>query len=792
MRVTRRQMLERSAASAASLSLSATTARATAFTADKPTPPGEHRLWYQRPASKWVEALPVGNGRIGAMIFGGVGRERLQLNEDTLWGGGPYNPVNPEARGALDEVRRLISIGDYAAAETLSNEKLMARPISQMPYQTLGDLILEIPGLSDEADNYVRALDLRTAQATTQFTHAGRRYTRTILACPVHQVIAVHLQCDKPGGLDCQFRFETPHRSEASTTANTLILSGRNGDANGISGALRFEARLHVRHRGGALAQGDKALELSGATEATLLIAMATSFRRYDDVSGDPAALNSARIAAASTLDFATIAADARKEHTRLYAGVDLDLGTTAASRLPTDQRIIQGEQIDDPGLATLYFNYGRYLLIGSSRPGSQPANLQGIWNESLNPPWQSKYTININTEMNYWPAELTGLAECTAPLIQMVRELAESGARTAQQMYGARGWVVHHNTDLWRATAPIDGAQWGLWPTGGAWLCTHLWERYSYGRDRAYLESVYPLMRGAALFFVDTLQRDPKTGHRVTNPSNSPENPHPHGTTICAGPAMDNQILRDLFDQTIEAAAILGVDPDLAAALKTLRAKLPPDKIGAQGQLQEWMEDWDAKAPEQDHRHVSHLYGLYPSQQINVIDTPALTAAAKRTLELRGDESTGWATAWRINLWARLRDGERAHQILRFLLGPGRTYPNMFDAHPPFQIDGNFGGTAGIVEMLVQQHGDRIITLPALPRAWPKGHAYGLRARGNLTIDLDWDDGKLRSIRLASPLAGTRIVQIGDQQIRVPLSPGAPARIDAGALQAKAKRRES
>jgi alpha-L-fucosidase 2 len=392
--------------------------------------------------------------------------------------------------------------------------------------------------------------------------------------------------------------------------------------------------------------------------------------------------------------------------------------------------------------------------------------------------PWEAKYTVNINTQMNYWPAEVTALSECTEPLVRMVRELAITGERTARTMYGARGWVCHHNTDLWRATAPIDGAQWGLWPTGGAWLCTHLWDRYDYGRDVEYLRSVYPVMRGAALFFIDTLQRDPVTGRLVTNPSLSPENAHPHHASICGGPAMDQQILRDLFDQVIRAAAVLGGDAEFAAELAKARERLAPDRIGAQGQLQEWQEDWDAAALEQNHRHVSHLYGLFPSGQIDPDRTPALAAAARRSLEMRGDESTGWATAWRANLWARLRDGEHAHRILRFLLAPGRTYPNMFDAHPPFQIDGNFGGTRAIVEMLMQSRDDDILLLPALPRAWPTGSIKGLRARGRCRVDLSWRSGALQEVVLAGDVAGPRRVRLGTSAVQIALAPGRVVRL--------------
>ncbi|MCH8686204.1 glycosyl hydrolase family 95 catalytic domain-containing protein [Pedomonas mirosovicensis] len=475
----------------------------------------------------------------------------------------------------------------------------------------------------------------------------------------------------------------------------------------------------------------------------------------------------------ASQRSFARIAEETTAAHRALFRRVAIDLDTTAASLLPTDERVRQSESVDDPALAALYYQYGRYLLICSSRPGSQPANLQGIWNESIRPPWGSKYTININTEMNYWPAEPTNLAECAEPLFAMVRDLAETGARTAKTMYGARGWVVHHNTDLWRATAPIDGAKFGLWPTGGAWLCTHLWDHYDYNRDRAFLAKAYPLMRGAALFFLDTLVVDPKTGWLVTNPSLSPENGHGHGSSLAAGPTMDMQILRDLFGQIIAASEILGTDRAFAKEVEAARKRLAPSRIGKQGQLMEWQEDWDADANDLHHRHVSHLYGLFPSWQISVDATPELAQAARRSLEIRGDKATGWATAWRINLWARLRDGDRAHSILRFLLGPERTYPNLFDAHPPFQIDGNFGGTAGITEMLMQSDGTGIRLLPALPGAWPAGSITGLRARGGCTVSLGWNNGQLAWARIGATVATRQQVRAGARALTLDLAPG-------------------
>jgi len=737
------------------------------------------RLWYRQSASEWIEALPVGNGRIGAMVFGGTATERLQLNEDTLWSGGPYNPVNPEARSALPEVRRLIDVGRFAQAQKLADAKLMARPLSQMAYQTLGDLTITMPDQGPvDPQGYLRELDLDAALAATSFTTNGVTWRREVVASPDHQVIAIHLSADKPGAVSCSIALTSPHRAQLKTERDTLVLSGRNGDAHGVEGALRFEARVRVLPQGGSIEAKTDAIRVNSADAVTILIAMATSYRRFDNVSGDPSAITTSQIEAASSHSFARIAADTATAHRKFYRRVTLDLGETEAAHRPTDERVRTSESSDDPALAALYFQYGRYLLICCSRPGSQPANLQGIWNDSTDPPWGSKYTININTEMNYWPAEVTALGECVEPLVRLVRELAETGARTAREMYGARGWVAHHNTDLWRATAPIDGAMWGLWPAGGAWLCTHLWEHHDYHRDVDFLRSVYPLMRDAALFFVDTLQTDPATGLLVTSPSLSPENPHPQGASICSGPAMDRQILRDLFGQVARATDILGVDEHLAAEIAACRSRLAPDRIGAQGQLQEWLQDWDSAAPEPDHRHVSHLYGLHPSHQINPDETPELAAAARKSLELRGDESTGWATAWRANLWARLRDGEHAHRILRYLLGPERTYPNLFDAHPPFQIDGNFGGTAAIAEMLVQSREDIIHLLPALPRAWPTGSVRGLRTRGACTIDIEWRAGELVTAKLTGQLGGSRIVRLGERSIRVTLKPGQPVRL--------------
>lgn len=733
-------------------------------------------LWYRQPATLWTEALPVGNGRLGAMVFGGVARERLQLNEATLWSGGPYDPVNPAARAALPEVRALIAVGRYAEAEKLANARVMATPLTQMAYQPLGDLILELAE-AGEASAYRRSLDLATATAETQFTVGGTRFRREVYAALDDAVIVVRLRGDKPFGLSVGMA--SPQSGvRVSATGDVLTMTGCNGARTGIAGTLRFAARAQVAAgQGRVTAVGDR-IEMRDARSVTILLTMATSFRRFDDVGGDPEAATLQMLEQARAKGEPRIRQQALAAHRALFDRVKLDLGETPAALRPTDERVAIDRMADDPALATLYFNYGRYLLIASSRKGGQPANLQGIWNDKVDPPWQSKYTVNINTEMNYWPAEVTGLSKCMAPFVAMMRELAVTGERTARTMYGAGGWVCHHNTDLWRATAPVDGAQWGLWPTGGAWLCTHLWDHYDYGRDIDYLSSVYPILRGAALFFLDTLQVDPATGGLLTSPSLSPENVHPKGASICAGPAMDNQILRDLFDQVGRAAGLLNTDAAFAAEIAAARARLAPDRIGAAGQLQEWREDWDMAAPEPKHRHVSHLYALFPSDQISPDRTPALAAAARKSLELRGDESTGWATAWRANLWARLKDGDHAHRILAYLLGPARTYPNLFDSHPPFQIDGNFGGTRAMAEMLLQSRDDELLLLPALPRAWDQGSISGLRARGALTVDLRWRGGRLDEAVLRPGVAGRRQVRLNDVHIEIDLIPGRTVRL--------------
>ncbi|GGT03770.1 glycoside hydrolase family 95 protein [Streptomyces chromofuscus] len=758
----RRDFLVTSAATSAALAvgLAPTAAAAAAQTSaeaeDAAPETSRLALWYDRPAGQWLEALPLGNGRLGAMVFGGVDTEQLQLNEDTLWAGGPYEPANPQGLANLPEIRRRVFAGQWNSAQSLINSTFLGSPVGELMYQTVGNLRLKVPGTGD-VSSYRRELDLDTAVATTTYARSGVAYRREVFASHADQLIVIRLTADTPGALSLTATFDSPQQAQTSSPDRiTAALEGVGQTREGITGRVRFRALVRARAEGGAVRSENGTLAVDGADAVTLLVSIGTSYNDYRDASGDHRARAERPLNAAADTPYGQLRSRHVRDHRALFRRVTLDLGTTDAAQAPTDRRIAAFAQADDPQLVALHYQFGRYLLIASSRPGTQPANLQGIWNDQLSPPWDSKYTININTEMNYWPAPTTNLLECWEPIFALLDDLAQAGQKTAQVQYGANGWVAHHNTDAWRGTAPVDGAFWGMWPTGGAWLATSVWEHYRFTGDRDALRRRLPVVEGAVRFFLDALVLDPTTGHLVTCPSVSPENAHHPGVSACAGPTMDNQILRDLFDGYLAACDTLGITSPYADQVRQTRAQLPPMQIGALGQLQEWQQDWDAGAPEQQHRHISHLYGLHPSNQISKRGTPELFRAALRTLEMRGDAGTGWSLAWKINFWARAEDGTRSYKLLTDLLTPDRTAPNLFDLHPPFQIDGNFGATAGVTEWLLQSHTDEVHLLPALPPQLAEGRATGLLARGGLTVDVSWSNGALTHARLAARQTGT------------------------------------
>jgi alpha-L-fucosidase 2 len=731
------------------------------------------KLWYNKPAQKWTEALPIGNGRLGAMIFGGVENDRVQFNEETLWTGAPNDYAHKGASKYLSQIRQLLADGKQKEAEDLAMKEFMSVPLKQKTYQAFGDLNLHFANQS-VFTNYYRELDLKDALCRVSYQSNGVNFTREYLSSNPDQVIAIRLTADQKKALNFTLDMDALHETKIMTTSgNNLTLKVQVKD-----GVLRGVATLKVVSDGTVSAKGSQ-LSVSGAKTATIYLAAATNYINYKDVSGNPEQKIGQILAKAEPKKYEQVRAGHIADYQKLFNRFDVQFTENDRAKLPTNERIIEfSKNADDPQLLALYIQYGRYLLISSSRPGTQPANLQGIWNDQLAPSWDSKWTVNINTEMNYWPVEIANLTECQEPLYSMIADCAETGKSVAQEHYNATGWVLHHNTDIWRGTAPINHANHGIWVTGGAWLSRHLWEHYQFSLDKAFLaESAYPIMKGAAEFFTQFLTVDPKSGYLISTPSNSPEN-----GGLVAGPTMDHQIIRALFRSCIDASEILGTDQAFAQKLKEMLPKIAPNQIGKHGQLQEWMEDTDD--PNNKHRHVSHLWAVYPGNEINWQQTPDLMKAARQSLIYRGDDGTGWSLAWKINFWARFLDGNHAYDMVKLLFRPvqiddvvytggGGSYTNLFDAHPPFQIDGNFGAPAGMIEMLVQSQHNEIAILPALPDALPSGKIAGVCARGGFELTFSWEGGKLQKLQVLSKAGQKCKLHYGEKVIEMTTEKG-------------------
>jgi alpha-L-fucosidase 2 len=732
-------------------------------------------LWYDKPATLWNEALPVGNGRLGGMVFGNATEERIQLNEDTYWTGGPYNAVVKDGYKALPDIRKLVFAGEMQKAHNLFGRTLMGYPVEQQKYQSLANLRLFFKN-TGEITGYKRWLDLETGIASLQYTINGITYRRDVFSTAPDQVIVVRITASKAGSISFKANLQGVRNQEHSNYGTdyfrmdgdgkeSLILTGKSADYLGVAGKLKYEARLKAVTDGGKLVVDDKDLIVENANTVTLYFAAATNFVNYKDVSADQHERVLSYLEQIRNKSFATMLQAHLQDYKKLFDRVSLQLPTTDNAWLPTNERMERNKTEADPQLAALAYQFGRYVLISSSRPGTQAANLQGIWNDDMNPAWDSKYTTNINLEMNYWPVASANLRECAEPLVQLVKELTDQGTAVAKEHYGCRGWVCHQNTDLWRATAPMDGPAWGAFTPGGAWLCTMLWEQYQFTQDKKYLQDIYPLLKGAVDFYMDFLVPHPNGKWLVTNPSTSPENfpASPSngpffdevtggmlpGTTICSGASIDMQILTDLFGGYVEAAGILGKDATYATEVTATRKRLPPPKAGKDGTLQEWADDWGQL--EKEHRHASHMYGLYPGNVLSPVKTPALMDACKAVLEQRGDGATGWSRAWKTALWARLHDGNRANKIFKGYL-KDQASPQLFaKCGKPMQVDATLGMTAAISEMLLQSHEGVIDLLPALPDEWMDGAIKGICARGAFQLQFKWEKGKVTRVELLS-----------------------------------------